>query len=113
MKRKEVKTKDKEFLSADEIRTITKANLRTRRDSDTTKMITIMKNIKERAGKGFYYLDVPALMSYAMAKFLLEKGYELMDKRKPDKILKLNDFDVESGNRGIRVSWDDRCIELE
>lgn len=105
--------KDDKFLSADEIRTITKTNLRARRDTDTTKMITIMKNIKERAGKGFYYSDVPPLMSRAMAKFLIDKGYVLMDKRKPDKILKLTDFDIESGRRSVRVSWDDGCIELE
>ena len=46
-----------------------------------------------------------------MAKFLLESGFELIDKTEPDKVMRLTDIS-KRGNYNIRVSWDDESKEM-
>lgn len=94
------------LLKADDAREICKTSPDIRRYSDISKMHTIMKNIKVRAEKGFYYYDYQANTTYAMAKTLIENGYYLSSSTKPKNKLNLKDFS-EGKHYGVRICWKD------
>lgn len=80
-------------------------NAKVRISSDISKMNTIMKNIKNRAEKGFNYLDYHATISYAMAKTLTELGYKMYKFSTDTMPMKtLEDFKGKGLYR-IRIDW--------
>lgn len=92
-----------EILSAKEANALTAEAEVTRRYSDISKMATIMKNIKTRIKNGFYYYDYQPSVSYAMAKTLIENGYQLKSATRYHE-LKLEDFKEKSCYQ-VRISW--------
>lgn len=93
-----------QIITAEQANKLYNEALATKRISEFTKMATIMKNIKRRSAKGFYYYDYQASITYAMAKTLLENGYILKSKKQGK--LELKDF-AEKGYYGTRVLWKD------
>lgn len=92
------------IITAEQANKLYNEALTTKRISEFTKMATIMKNIKQRSAKGFYYYDYQPCVTYAMAKTLLENGY-ILKSRKSGK-LELRDF-AEKGYYGTRILWKD------
>lgn len=98
------------LITAKEANNLYKENMKNRANSDITKIQTIMKNIKQRAEKGYCYYEYSATISYAMAKTLFENGFKLFktNQRNSNKIeeLKLDDFNA-NGLLYVRISWEE------
>ena len=92
------------IIKAEEARKTAEKNMNEKRTSDITKTATIMKNIKARAEKGFYYYDYQASVNYAIAKTLIENGYKLRKFKHGNTILSLKNF-VDTDFHNVRVEW--------
>lgn len=74
-----------------------------RRNSDASKIQTIMQKIRARAIKGLNYFEYYAYINYAIAKTLYENGFKLL---KNDRELFLEDFQNNATFYSVTISWE-------
>ena len=93
------------LITAQEAKELSAKQAEKRRQGDISKTQTIMKNIKLRAEKGFYYYEYVAHVNYPIAKTLIENGFKLFNRVKSNNELSLIDF-KDTDIYSVKISWE-------